>query len=177
MKVVVKTNPLKRSVQRSMSYSKVLPTVVFLLVAVVFIGTAAAMFIGYAYSQHIGMLICAICLTVFGVAFPPLVFFVFLPYVRRKQVEMTDLSGMYVLYEFSDDSVKRSYIGASEQIEDKYTAYVFLEKVTETPTDFFLFTADKAEARIPKADIIEGTAEQLAQTLKNAIGAKKYYKV
>lgn len=174
MKIVAKTHPLASGLKKSLGYSKTMSTVVFIAVAVIFSGVAAAMFVGYGYTEQIGMLICAIFLTALGAVFPVLVLTVFMPYIRRRQREMLEIAYVSVVYIFSDDSVKRTQLGiyAHSETEIEYTS---LSKVTETAAVFILFTENSAEMRIPKSDIIEGSADELAARLKSVLGGR-YYK-
>lgn len=114
-----------------------------------------------------------ILLLVFGVIYPPIVFFIANAAQKKTNKSMKLLSeDTEVTYKFDDDKVWIIQQKGEDFKATTEAAYRYFFQVIKTKTHYFLYIANTQCHVIPKDSLVSGNLEDLDQILRRHFGTK-----
>ena len=129
--------------------------------------------LGIAFAEDFSDLVLGVSLIGFGVLFTPLVMLL-TKVIQKKQNESMNILGpdTVQIFQFYPDKLVITQ-RKGEEYEAMTTAkYSYLYKVEETPSHYFLFISRVQSHVVNKADLTQGTIEELNGILANNLGYK-----
>ena len=126
-----------------------------------------------AFPEDLSDTILGVVLICFGALFTPLVF-VLTKHIQKKQNKTMHIlsSDTTQVFQFYPDKLVITQRKGDEYEGVTTAKYSYLYKVEETPTTYFLFISKVQSHVVNKADLVQGTIEELNEIFIRNLGHK-----